>query len=259
MKKLLPLLLFSLLAFDATAQTPAEKGLQIAREADSRNDGFADSSAKVVMTLKDRRGREAKRFLRTQALEMENDGDRNLIIFDQPRDIRGTALLTWTHKVDNDDQWLYLPAIKRVKRISGRNISGPFVGSEFAYEDLAAQEVEKYTYRYVKDEACGEQQCYVIERFPVNKNSGYVRQVVWMDKAEYRIQKVDYYDRKQSLLKTLTAQDYKQYKDRYWRADRLSMLNHQTGKSTELLFSEFVFQQGLRKADFHRNSLKRLR
>ena len=78
-----------------------------------------------------------------------------------PKDVKGTATLTFTHKVGPDDQWLYLPALKRVKRITSENRSGSFVGSEFAYEDLGSQELEKYSKRkYIKEEPCPEKMIY---------------------------------------------------------------------------------------------------
>ena len=131
------------------------------------------------------------------------------------------------------------------------------MGSEFAYEDLASQEVEKYTYKYLRDEALDGQDCFVIERYPVDPNSGYTRQVVWIDKAEYRPMKIEFFDRKNSPLKTLTFQGYQQYLEKYWRADEMFMVNHQTGKSTLLTWKSYKFRNGLSDRDFNRNSLKR--
>ena len=240
------------------AQSPEEKGLAIAREADRRDEGFKDFTADMRMILKNRHGQQSVRSLRIRTLEVPGDGDKSLTIFDNPRDVKGTAFLSYTHKVGDDDQWLYLPALKRVKRISSRNKSGSFVGSEFSYEDIASQEVEKYTYKYLRDEKLNGLDCFVFERYPVDrKNSGYTRQVIWMDKAEYRIQKVDYYDRKNSLLKTLTASDYRQYQNRFWRAQKMEMINHQNGKSTILEWTNFHFGTGLTPRDFSKNSLKR--
>ncbi len=133
---------------------------------------------------------------------MSDDGDKSLFVFDEPRDVQGTAFLIHAHREDADDQWLYLPALKRVKRISSANRSGSFMGSEFAYEDMTAQEVEKFTYRYLRDEPCGDSTCTVTERFPVDKKSSYRRQLVWRDQDERRIRKVEYYDRKDAHLKT---------------------------------------------------------
>ena len=241
------------------AQAPEERGLEIAEEADRRDTGFADSASTMTMVLRNRHGQETTRQMRSRILERLDDGDMSLIIFDDPADIKGTAFLTHSHGEPPDDQWLYLPALKRVKRIASRDKSGPFMGSEFSYEDLASQEIEKYTYRYLRDETSDGRDHFVIERVPVDERSGYTRQNTWIDKDEYRVFKVEFYDRKESLLKTLTMHDYQQYLDRYWRADRMEMVNHQTGKSTTLSWSDYRFGNGFEESDFTRNSLAKAR
>lgn len=246
-------------AFAQAADSPEAKGLAIATEADRRNDGFGDTSATMQMILRNRHGEESKREIRSKVLETKNDGDKSMIVFDQPKDVAGTALLTFTHKAADDDRWLYLPAVKRVKRIASSNKSGPFMGSEFAYEDLGSQEPEKYTYKWLRDEALDGKDCFVSERYPKDRDSGYTRMVVWMDKAEYRPLKLEYYDRKQSLLKTLTLGDYQQYLGKYWRPGKLDMVNHQTGKSTTLLFRDYKFRSGLKERDFDQNALQNAR
>ncbi len=248
-------------ALTNAAEDPVAKGTAVAREADRRDFGFGDTKAEMKMILEDRKGRTSMRRMRIQTLEVpeKNNGDKSLVIFDQPRDIRGTALLSYAHILEPDDQWLYLPALKRVKRISSSNKSGPFVGSEFAYEDITAQELKKYSYKWLRDESCGKLQCFVLERRPLYEKSGYTRMVTWYDKAEYRIQRVDYYDRKDDLLKTLTFGEYKHYIGKYWRAHDLFMVNHQTGKKTRLLYEKYEFQTGLKARDFTRSRLKRSR
>ncbi len=232
----------------------------MARAADERDRGFSDFTAGMTMFLRNRHGQESERHIRVRTLEVEGDGDKSLTIFDNPRDVKGTAFLNHTHKEGDDDQWLFLPALKRVKRINSRNKSGSFMGSEFAYEDISSQEVEKYTYKWVRDEPLAGRDCFVVERYPVDAgNSGYIRQVTWYDKAEYRLLKVDYYDRKNALLKTLTINGYQQYLDRYWRAGVMLMVNHQNGKSTKLHFVDYQFGTGLQDADFTQTSLKRAR
>jgi outer membrane lipoprotein-sorting protein len=248
-----------LFASAAVAQAAEEKGLAIAIESDRRASGFGDSVVDLRMTLKNKHGQESGRVLRVQTLEGPSDGDKSLSLFDQPPDVKGTALLTFAHKTGPDDQWLYLPAVKRVKRIASADKSGSFMGSEFAYEDIASQEVEKYTYKYLRDETYEGQAVFVSERYPVDKNSGYTRQVVWMDQKEYRPLKIDYYDRKESLLKTLTFTGYQHHLGKHWRADEMRMVNHQTGKSTRLQWSGWKFGAGLKDADFTQEALKRAR
>ena len=242
------------------AATPEEIGLKIATDANAQDDGFGNFTARQVMVLRNKQGQESRRQLRIKVLEVADDGDKGLTIFDEPRDVKGTALLSHAHQKEADDQWLYLPALKRVKRISSSNRSGSFMGSEFSYEDLSPQEVEKFTYRYLRDEPCGDLTCTVSERFPVDKTaSGYSRQVVWRDKDELRVWKVEYYDRKEAHLKTLTIGKYKQYLDKYWRAGEMTMVNHLTGKSTVLSWADYQFRTKLKERDFSKTGLKRAR
>ena len=241
------------------AETPEEKGLSIAKEDDKRDNGFKDFTANMVMLLKNKQGEESSRHIRNKTLEVEGDGDKSISIFDRPRDVKGTALLNFTHKVGTDDQWLYLPALKRVKRISSSNKSGSFMGSEFAYEDVTSQEVEKYNYKWIRDEEHKGELSFVFERYPVYKNSGYTRQVVWLDKKDYKILKIEFFDRKNLPLKTLTQSDFKQYLDKFWYPGKMFMENHQTGKSTLLTWTDYKFHNGLSDKDFNRNSLKRAR
>ena len=245
----------------ARAETAGEKGLSIAKEADRRDLGFGDSTVELKMVLKNRHGQTSTRELRIDTLEIpdENVGDKSLIRFDRPRDVKGTALLTFTKILEPDDQWLYLPALRRVKRISSANKSGPFMGSELAFEDLTSQEVKKFKYKWLRDEPCSKLQCFVVERYPQYENSGYAKQIAWYDKREYRPMKIVFYDRKGDLLKTLVFFNYQKYLGKYWRAHRLYMENHQTNKSTELIYEKYKLRTGLRKSDFRSARLKRLR
>lgn len=132
------------------------------------------------------------------------------------------------------------------------------MGSEFSYEDLGSREIEKYTYKYMGEENLNNMQCFVIELSPNDKkNSGYSRIISWLDRKEYRTWKEEYYDKKNRLLKTLTLTDYKLYIQTIWRAHTMKMANHQNGKETDLIWSNFTFRTGLSENDFNKNSLKR--
>ena len=243
----------------AQQESPEEKGLRIAQESSARNDGFGDFTAGLTMVLTDRQGRESVRQMRFKVLEVSADGDKSLFVFDQPRDVQGTALLTHAHINAQDDQWLYLPALKRVKRISAAKRSGSFMGSEFSFEDMSPGEVDEYTYRYLRDEPCGELHCLVTEQFPLDEKSGYSRKVVWQDAAELRPWKMELYDRGGSHLKTLTSANYNQYLDQYWRAGEQTMVNHLTGASTTLQWTDFQFRSNLDEREFTQTALRRVR
>ncbi len=255
--KILLMLAIAVSIQNVNAQNAEQKGLEIAQKASEYDEGFGSTKVNLTMTLTNRHGQESVRELYSEILELVEDGDKSMIVFKSPNDVRGTSTLTYTHKEGSDDQWLFLPSIQRVKRISSDNKSGPFMGSEFAYEDLSSQEVEKYTYKFVREEKINGVDAYLIERYPVDPKSGYTRQQVWFNKSNYRVEKVDFYDRKNELLKTLNYTGYKQYLGKHWRAGEFYMVNHQTGKSTRLSFEDYEFAVGLTDNDFTQNSLKR--
>lgn len=243
----------------AWAQTPEERGLEIANAVQAQDTGFVDTESAMTMTLINRSGKKSTRRMRSRVLEVLDDGDKSMSIFDEPADVKGTASLTHSHATDSDEQWLYLPALKRVKRISSKNKSGPFMGSEFAFEDISSQEVDKYTYRYLGDVDLEGRVTHQIEAIPAYKHSGYTRLINWIDQERLVAVKVEFFDRKNSPLKTLQASEFTQYKDKFWRPGRMEMQNEQTGKSTILEWSDYKFQTGLTDKDFDSKALKRVR
>ena len=245
------------------AETSEEKGLRLARAADDHDADFGSYVVRGVMTLSDATGAKSIRDFDQDVLEVTDDGDKSLVVFNKPRDIKGTGLLTHAHSDGDDDQWLFLPALKRVKRISSSNRSGAFVASEFAYEDLSSQEVEEFDYVWIRDEPCPPPEerltCHVTERFPTYEGSGYIREAVWMDDTEYRIFQIEYFDRKDTRLKTFHVSGYNQYAGRHWRPATMTMTNHQTGKATVIDWSDYKFGVDLGDSDFTRRALERSR
>ncbi|MBB3061945.1 outer membrane lipoprotein-sorting protein [Microbulbifer rhizosphaerae] len=255
--KLLNLFLLALALSTQAQSDPVQRGLEIARERKARDSGWVTSEVHYRMTLRNVAGDTSAREIVTRTLEVTGDGDKSLTLFKQPADVRGTAFLNYAHIDTPDDQWLFLPALQRVKRIASRNKSGPFMGSEFAYEDLSSFEVEKYVFRLVGEETFAGQRCFVVESIPNYEFSGYKRRVSWIDQSHYRLLKTEYYDRKDSLLKTLSLSDYQWHGEHFWRAHTLEMVNHQTGKSTQMLVQQLKLDAGLSERDFKKSALKR--
>ncbi len=244
----------------AMAQTLEEQGFTIAKEAEKREQGYVDSQADMVMILRDKEEVTSTREMKVSALEGDDEqGTKSLLLFLSPRDQKGTALLTFQHDDRADEQWLYLPALKRVKKIASNKKSGSFMGSEFSFEDIGGQSIEDYTYKFIKDEKYEDQDCFVNESFPKDPDSGYTRIRSWIDKTHYRTLKAEFYDRKQSLMKTMTTSGYKQYEGKFWRPEEVTMTNHQTKRSTVLQHSNIQFKTGLNSSDFNKNSLQRAR
>lgn len=249
------------LANPGAANTPEQLGFEIAARSDRTDVGFNDSRVALQMILRNAAGQQSTRSLEITTLEKpdESVGDKSLVLFDTPRDIEGTALLSHARILDPDDQWLYLPALKRVKRIASSNKSGPFVGSEFAFEDFTAIELNKFDYRLIGTEDIDGMTLDVLERKPRYENSGYSKQISYVDQAVFQIRKVEFYDRRGDLLKVLVFEDYRQYDNGVWRAHKLKMENLQTKKQTDLVYQDYEFNLGLSAKDFVKGRLSRLR
>ncbi len=244
----------------ANAVDTDSKGFSVAARADRSDRGFGDSRVELQMILRNAAGTESTRTLEITTLEIQDEsvGDKSLIVFYKPADIDGTALLSYANILDPDNQWIYLPALKRIKRISSKNKSGPFVGSEFAFEDFTGLELMKYEHIWLREEPCGDFICDVVERIPQYENSGYTKQIGWIDQTAFQLRKMEFYDRKDELLKTLDFEDYREYEGEFWRSHTMRMVNHQTGKSTDMIFKDFNFSIGLGDRDFAKGVLARL-
>ncbi len=248
------------IALPAYAETPQEKGYAIAERNDLTDAGFSTSTVELTMTLADPSGRTTTRELRidTREKEGEGNGDRSVTVFYSPPDVEGTALLTHSRILESDDQWLYLPALRRTKRISSANKSGPFVGSEFSFEDIAGAELGKYSYTYLETVMDGDLELDRVECIPAYERSGYSKIHCYFDTDVFQARKFEFYDRGGQHLKTLILDDYRQYDDAYWRAHRQTMTNHITGKTTVLEFNAFEFGVDLDERDFEPDALERL-
>lgn len=242
------------------AGNAALTGRAIFEAYDEQTSGFVDMTVELEMVLRSKSGVETRRQLSFKEMEAQGDGNLSMIVFDAPRAIKGAGLLSHSHPSSADDQWLYLPATKRVKKVATRNKSGPFMGSEFAYEDLSALEIDRFDYELLGTEPCGELVCWRVERRPLDEYSGYRRHEVLLDQQAYRLQRIDYYNRKGELAKTAEISGYQQFANGQWRAGRMFMSNHLSGKSTELIWRDFRFNQELlADRDFTTNALKRAR
>ncbi|MEJ7728681.1 MAG: outer membrane lipoprotein-sorting protein [Polyangiaceae bacterium] len=237
--------------------TPEEKGAAVAGELAARNTGYRDLSGEVEMVLKDAGGSEARRRFSLKVLEQPDAkvGDWSLIEFQSPTDVKGTALLSHGKVDGDDDQWLYLPALGRVKRIASSNRTGAFVGSEFAYEDLTGNDPAKHAWRFLGNKPCGGAQCLELEATPKDGGSGYSKRLVLVDANEMRIASVDFFDRKGVRNKTLSYGGYRKVNDKFWRAQSWTMQNHQNGKTTVLSFVTMKMGVGLKASDFSADKL----
>jgi len=227
--------------------------LEVAQKSEALMSGFKDSISTMEMTLINAAGQKKVRTMKMKVLEGK-DEDKSLMEFLTPKDVKGTKFLSYEHVNKDDDQWLYLPALKRVKRIASKNKSGSFMGSEFSYEDLSAFNVKKYT--YAKGEVVLKDGLFVGSSKPVSKYSGYTKLISYTDPKTFLIQKVEFYDRKGELLKVETFEDYKLL-DGVYRIGKIIMKNVQNDKSTLLVWKDEKIKNHLKAKDFHKRYLKK--
>ena len=177
------------LLFAVSTQAEDLSGRDIIDRARKNSSGFDDKSEREML-LKAR---------------TDDSGDSSsLSIFTAPQREKGIALLTHAKPGEGDEQWLYLPSTKRLKRITGSNRTSSFRGSEFTFEDLSDQNPDDYRFERVEDEACGQLQCYVVDRFPGKAlESSYSKTRTWIDTTHYRPMKAEFYDASGKLLKNV--------------------------------------------------------
>ncbi len=250
------MLKITMLSLMTTLSLFAISNHELAVKSDAVMKGFGSSEAKMSMTLINASGSKRERSMYMKVLEKEG-GNKSLMEFLTPSDVKGTKFLSYEHTKKDDDQWLYLPALKRVKRIASRNKSGAFMGSEFSYEDLSAFNIDKYN--YVGDAEVVEldgKKVYKSPRTPKSKDSGYTKQVSYVDVETFLAQKVEYFDRKKELLKVSLFSGYNKVEG-IWRVSRISMKNLQNDKETVLIWSDEKIKIGLKDKDFHKRVLKK--
>jgi len=226
------------------------KGLAIAKERYVRDRGWRDSKADATMTLLLPGRKSSTREMEIKVLETAGDGDLSITTFDTPRDLKGTKFLTHSFAAAPDDQWIYLPEAGKVRRISSRNKSGAFLGSEFTYEDLSTFKVQKYDYSYQGAESVAGVSCHVVAQVPRYKHTGYRQVTVWLDQKHLRPIQSAFLDRRGTHFKTVTFAGYKQYAGGFWRAHDVEMRNLKNGKVTKIEFSNFQFGVGMSPNEF---------
>lgn len=239
--------------------TPEQKGLEIAQKMQKANNGFVGEESLMEMVLIDAYGAKTTRIMKGMVMEVEGDGDKSISIFQNPKDVKGTKMLTHTHKEGDDDQWLYLPTVRRVKRITSSNKSSSFMGSEFSYEDLGSQEIEKYNYKWLNDIKIGKDAGWKVERVPKTK-SGYSKMVMYVSQKLLNPVKIEYYDRKSELLKVAEFSNWKGYTvggKKMWRSNKIHMKNVQTKKESIFEWKERKIGVKHKTREFNKNSLKR--
>jgi hypothetical protein len=256
------------------AGPPEAQGEWIARKTEDRETG-RDARLAMRMRLFDRQGRVRERALTLLALRGRDSlsgaqkkspapfsGDRTLIRFTAPADIKGTAFLVWEHPNADDERFLFLPALGRARRIASDETQGSFVGSDFTYEDIGGREFESYAYRLLDDRATwtagdgSTHPVYTLESRSRDANARFPRVVSLVRQDNFVIVKADIYNKRDEIQKTYEVRRLEKT-DGYWTALEMRMADLLARTSTELVMERVEYDVGLTAEHFSRRELER--
>jgi len=261
MKKLSLLMFSAALLLAAPAYSNEMTGLEIMKLVDARDDGD-DLIQHMKQRLIDRRGNVREREMISLRKDYGKDS-KSITYFLAPSNVRDTALLTWDYDgiEKDDDQWLYLPALKKVRRISSSDRGDYFMGTDFTFEDIKqTPELEDYNWTLTGSELIDGHDMWIVEGKPktdaLKKNLGYSNTRYTIRKDINMYVRVDFWDRKGKELKHLVSDEIKQI-DGVWTAMKGTMTNVQSDHRTELTFDEQRYNTGLSDRTFSERMLKR--
>ena len=260
MRRTILALCLCLLALAAAGASPsALTADQIARNVQDRDTG-KDSKAELRMKLFDRRGRARERALTLMTLRRPA-GDRSLIRFTYPNDIRGTGFLVWEHPQRDDERFLYLPSLGRVRRISGSEAQESFVGSDFSYEDIGGREFDDYTYVLLDENAAwtgpdgSPRPAYRLESRRKDKSVEFPRVVSLVLKDSFVVVQAEVYNRRNEKQKVYTVKRLQQSQG-IWTVMDSVMTNDLDRTRTELTIDKVAYNTGLTEDAFSRRELE---
>jgi len=267
MKKIIHILLCAALLWPAISMaSSADDGFDIMQKSHNVYEGD-DSKSSMKMELINKKGKKRVREVIVWTLERKEE-DKSLMVFMAPASDKGSSFLTWEHREKDDDQWLYLPVLKKVKRISAAEKHKSFMGTDFSYNDFTPPHPAKFVHQLTGEEAVEGQACYVIEsihkthtddpEYKKQRKYQYTRSQSWIRKDNYLLVKSIMFDKKGKRYKLFSATDIKQV-DGVWTAMSMKMENLKNGHHTILTIGELRYNVGLADDFFTTRELDRPR
>jgi hypothetical protein len=245
--------------------TPEERGAWVARQTQDRETG-KDARMTVRMRLFDRQQRERQRSLTLLSMRggagRPVPGDRTLVRFTYPNDIKGTSFLVWEHPAAADERFLYLPSLGRVRRIAGSEAQESFVGSDFTYEDIGGREFDDYTYRLLDSAAAwtapggGRHAVFTLESRSREADARFPRVISLVRQDNFVVVRATIHNRRDEPQRTFDAMKLERVSG-YWTTLEMVMRDAQQNTRTELIVDKAEYDIGLTPDDFSRRALER--
>ena len=231
-------------------------GLQIIQNVYDRPEGN-DMESELTMSLINSRGDKRVREIKQFSKDM-GDMEKKIMFFQSPADVRNTSFMNWSYDEEgkDDDQWIYLPALKKTKRISSDSKSDSFMGSDFTYDDLGDRHPTSDNHKILREEKLNGEECYVVESLPKDEEYMYSKTITWVIKDKWIGLKKDFYDEDGEMLKTLTVKKYNKIKG-YWIQSESEMINIQKNHTTHMNLSDIKIDTGISNNKFTERMMKR--
>jgi len=239
--------------FSANAQL---SGRQIVDKAYNLPTGD-DQTSVLTMTLVNKSGQTRVRKIQQYTKDF-GKVDKSIMFFLSPADVKNTSFMNWSYDDDNkaDDQWIYLPALKKVKRISSDSKSDYFMGSDFTYDDLGDRKLDADVHKLLKEETIDGHACYVVESVSKDEDYMYSKTRTWIRKDNFVGMKKEFYDEDGELLKVLTIKNVKKVSG-YWIISSSEMKNIQKNHKTTIQLSDININTGVPASKFTERMMMR--
>lgn len=243
-------ILIAVLSVITAVTASAQSGREIMQKAKDRPNGD-NSYSEVSMKLINKNGKIRERKLTSYSIDVGKD-KKTIMFFTYPGDVKGTGFLTWDYDAigKDDDKWLYLPAMKKTRRISGSSAKKDyFMGSDFTYDDMGERNIDEDTHKLLGEETLDGQKCWKIESTPKDKRDLFSKKIIWIRQDNLVFVKVDYYDHSGALHRQLTASNINKV-DGFWIVQKMEMTNVQTGHKTIIEMLNPKFNTDIKESKF---------
>jgi len=230
-------------------------GKQIIEKVYNRPSGD-DQTSDLAMTLINKSGATRVREIKQFTMDL-GDLEKSIMFFLSPADVKNTSFMNWTYDSNQgDDQWIYLPALKKTKRISSDSKSDYFMGSDFTYDDLGDRKLEDDTHKLLREETLNGKECYVVESVSIDEDYMYSKTVVWINKSNFIGVKKEFYDEDEDLLKILTIKEVEEISG-IWVITNSEMKNVQKNHRTSIVLSNIQINSGMSASKFTERMMMR--
>ncbi|MBT7895431.1 MAG: outer membrane lipoprotein-sorting protein [Flavobacteriales bacterium] len=247
--KVISVLFLTIFVGNITAQNATDIANQVYNRSTPKN-GESD----MTMTLINKKGSERTRVLHQFFIDLGST-EKQIMFFTSPADVKNTSFMNWSYSEEgkSDDQWLYLPALKKVKRISSSSKDNEFMGSDFTYEDMEKRNPNRDVQSFLRTETFNGEEVWVIQSIPKLEEQ-YSKRIIWISKEKLIPLKVEFYDEDEELLKTLTITKSLNIK-KYWVIKEQEMYNIQDNHKTIISFKNIVVEEGISESKFNQRTM----